>query len=213
MAPKGYKLSEETKKKIAEWNKGRKRNFSQEAIENIRKAARKRKGKCFNTPMSEYQKRRIREANSKPKSDEHKRKISDALKGRENPKHSEIMKSLYVKGSLNLKPWPKGKEAWNKGKRYGQSPKRAGTLFQIWAKRVKERDGYKCTQCASTYRLAAHHIIPWKEKEELRFELSNGISLCASCHAKLEGYKKGHKPSAEVLAKIKATKRSRSHAP
>lgn len=58
-----------------------------------------------------------------------------------------------------------------------------------WSKLVRERDGQKCVQCGATGRLHAHHIKPWKLFTELRFEVSNGTTLCPPCHQKAHGWK------------------------
>lgn len=173
MPPKGYK-------------------FSGEALKNIREAAAKRKGKCFNPPMSEYQKQKIREANGKPKSEEHKRKIAETLKGRKNPEHSERMKKRIDELGFHLIPFKKGNEPWNKGKKTRKSKKRNSLIAKEWSEAVKEKDGKKCTKCEAVKGLHAHHIIPWKDREELRFDVNNGTTLCRSCHAKLEGFQVGH---------------------
>ena len=55
-----------------------------------------------------------------------------------------------------------------------------------WSKAVKERDGNKCTICGETENLHTHHIKTWNEYPELRYELSNGITYCWSCHNKQE---------------------------
>lgn len=54
-----------------------------------------------------------------------------------------------------------------------------------WRKAVFERDNYTCQVCGvrGTY-LEADHIKPWAFFPELRFELSNGRTLCRSCHDK-----------------------------
>jgi hypothetical protein len=31
-------------------------------------------------------------------------------------------------------------------------------------------------------RINAHHIWPWAEHPELRYDVSNGVTLCVSCH-------------------------------
>lgn len=54
-------------------------------------------------------------------------------------------------------------------------------------KQVVERDGKKCVKCNSMQKLHAHHIIPWKDDESKRFDVENGMTLCISCHAKIEG--------------------------
>lgn len=53
---------------------------------------------------------------------------------------------------------------------------------KIWINEVKKRDGFKCIKCDSDKKLCAHHIKSWKDHPELRYELSNGETLCRSCH-------------------------------
>jgi len=52
-----------------------------------------------------------------------------------------------------------------------------------WASMVKLRDK-QCTKCSSVYDLHAHHIKSFKDNEELRYDLNNGITLCGQCHRK-----------------------------
>ena len=54
-----------------------------------------------------------------------------------------------------------------------------------WRKRVFERDNYTCQICKvrGTY-LEADHIKPFAYFPELRYELSNGRTLCRPCHNK-----------------------------
>lgn len=61
-----------------------------------------------------------------------------------------------------------------------------------WRKAVFARDNYTCQVCQvrGTY-LEADHIKPWAYFPDLRFELSNGRTLCRKCHDKTKiGYKK-----------------------
>lgn len=52
-----------------------------------------------------------------------------------------------------------------------------------WIKEVKERDNYTCQdEGPHKGRLHAHHIKDANEYPELRYEISNGITLCSSCH-------------------------------
>ncbi len=53
-----------------------------------------------------------------------------------------------------------------------------------WRKKVYQRDGYTCVKCGTVGYLNAHHIKPYAEYPEYRFEVSNGITLCVECHAK-----------------------------
>ena len=53
----------------------------------------------------------------------------------------------------------------------------------IWRRAVFERDNYTCQWCGvrGSY-LEADHIKPWAYFPDLRFELSNGRTLCRLCH-------------------------------
>lgn len=73
--------------------------------------------------------------------------------------------------------------------------------YKKWAKEIKERDG-KCKNCGATEKLHAHHIIPYRLNESLRLDLSNGVTICNSCHAKIEGFKKGHSHSKKTREKL-----------
>lgn len=54
-----------------------------------------------------------------------------------------------------------------------------------WRKAVYERDDYRCQECGERGgRLNAHHIKPYAFYPDLRYDLSNGITLCISCHKK-----------------------------
>lgn len=82
---------------------------------------------------------------------------------------------------------------------------RRSTKSVQWSLSIRNRDGNKCTKCGTTEKLHAHHIVPWKDNEELRYELSNGITLCNSCHKKeepFEIYWKGKKFSEEHKRKL-----------
>lgn len=57
-----------------------------------------------------------------------------------------------------------------------------------WRRLVKERDK-ECKNCGIKENLHAHHIIPWKINESKRFDIENGLTLCRSCHKKVDGCK------------------------
>ena len=82
---------------------------------------------------------------------------------------------------------PKGENHWNwKG---GITPFRKKSYFseeyKSWRKAVFERDNYTCISCKKRgFDLSVDHIKPWSEYPELRFELSNGRTLCLVCHRK-----------------------------
>lgn len=56
--------------------------------------------------------------------------------------------------------------------------------YRHWRKAVFERDRYTCQQCGAIGgTLNAHHIRSWRDYPALRFEVSNGVTLCVVCHA------------------------------
>lgn len=51
-------------------------------------------------------------------------------------------------------------------------------------RKVYQRDGYRCVLCGKKGKIAAHHIVPIKVSKDN--SLSNLVSVCNSCHRKLE---------------------------
>lgn len=55
--------------------------------------------------------------------------------------------------------------------------------YKDWRKSVFERDGFTCQICgARGVRLNAHHKKEYAYFPEMRYEISNGITLCVPCH-------------------------------
>lgn len=62
--------------------------------------------------------------------------------------------------------------------------------YKEWRQAVFERDEFTCQICNQVGGvLNAHHINPFAKFEELRFEVSNGQTLCEPCHKNI--HKKG----------------------
>ena len=62
---------------------------------------------------------------------------------------------------------------------------RRSVEYRMWRKAVFERDDYTCQHCnARGVELNADHIKPFAVFKELRYELTNGRTLCVECHRK-----------------------------
>lgn len=58
--------------------------------------------------------------------------------------------------------------------------------YAEWRKKVFERDEYTCQVCGKVGgKLNAHHIREYARYPYLRYEVSNGITLCEKCHKKV----------------------------
>lgn len=61
-----------------------------------------------------------------------------------------------------------------------------------WIKKVNKRDNYTCVICNIKSRINTHHLYGYSDYPLLRYEVSNGVTLCASskklntkgCHEK-----------------------------
>lgn len=89
----------------------------------------------------------------------------------------------------------------------GTSTTRRSKKYVDWIKAIKERDG-KCLGCGTKERLHAHHILNFKDFPEKRFDLDNGMTLCCTCHIKLEkkgkpGHRKNSKHTEESKEKMR----------
>lgn len=65
----------------------------------------------------------------------------------------------------------------------GESRKYQRSLMAKLRPQIFERDSYTCALCSKVgSKLNAHHIRTWAFYPELRFELSNLVTLCKDCH-------------------------------
>lgn len=97
----------------------------------------------------------------------------------------------FKKGNRSLNPFKKGHISWsklNKGKYFlgRKSNNRNSLNYLDWVENVKKRDSYKCRECESTQFLEAHHVYSYDEYPRKRCDISNGVTLCRSCHKKIE---------------------------
>ena len=72
---------------------------------------------------------------------------------------------------------------------------RKSIKYKEWRKQVFLRDNFTCQECKSKKDIHPHHIKPFAQYRDLRFVISNGITLCSKCHGKIHGInfsKTGH---------------------
>lgn len=100
-----------------------------------------------------------------PPSEETRRKISEAHKGKTLSEEHRRKISISEGGD--------GRVGEKKFDKYPGKHK--------WAAAVKERDGC-CFICQTTEKLEAHHILPKAQYREYYLELWNGVTLCKTHH-------------------------------
>jgi hypothetical protein len=56
--------------------------------------------------------------------------------------------------------------------------------YKQWRLEVYKKDNYKCKMenCDCKGKIIAHHILPWHNFPELRYNINNGITLCQFHH-------------------------------
>lgn len=187
----GKHLSEEVKRKLSESKKGRRKPLrTQEHRQNLRRA-------LLGHILSDKTKKKISQSrknqcmgNENPsKRLEVRRKISQALAGRPQPKELiEKMKATkkrkFISGELN---------SWNKGKECPQLSKEnngnwhGGKSFELYGfewtdlfkHSIRTRDYFICRMCRK-HGWVVHHI----DYDKKNNNPENLITLCNKCHCK-----------------------------
>ena len=72
---------------------------------------------------------------------------------------------------------------WDGGRNYRPYVHLKTKEYKDWRKAVFSRDNFTCQDCGNEeLMLNAHHIKSYSKYPELRYELSNGLTLCQKCH-------------------------------
>ena len=151
---KGFKVSEETRRKMSKAKKG--------------------------IVISEKHKKRLSEFHTGKKlSEETKRKLSELNKGNKNPNWG----GKYHTKEWRRKVREAMIKHWDTIGRKLRRPKHDSYKYNDWRTAVFTRDNWTCQTCRvrGGY-LQAHHIKSFSNYPELRFELDNGVALCRECH-------------------------------
>lgn len=95
---------------------------------------------------------------------------------------------------------------WKGGVEYHRV-ERSTYEYRDWRKSVFNRDLYTCQCCGyrngiglkETVELNAHHIKNWKDNEDSRYDVNNGITLCEKCHTEFHSIYGKRKNTEEQL--------------
>jgi len=82
----------------------------------------------------------------------------------------------------------KGNPHWKGGLTHPSRRLRGTSLYKKWRSEILRRDNYTCVLCGLNENLEADHIKNFHFYKQLRFDLSNGRTLCHGCHIKTDDY-------------------------
>lgn len=99
-------------------------------------------------------------------------------------KQTRCSRACYYK-TVSQRQRGKASHLWRGGKVDENRRLRNSSETDNWRRAVFCRDGYKCQACGTGGKLTADHIKPWSLFPDLRFELSNGRTLCWPCHRRI----------------------------
>lgn len=152
----GRELTEEIKSKIRTSNLGKKHNISAEGMERMKKKNYVVWNKGI--PMTEIA----------------KKKLSEKIAGRKAP---WMVGNTFQKGEKNSRYIKDRTKLKKSGRRWDSAS-------QEWWKTCKSRDNWECRMKDETCSIKkeVHHIYSWKDFPELRYEITNGITLCTKHH-------------------------------
>ena len=187
----GRHHSEETKKKMSKMRLERKKRLGYINSTEVRKK------------MSEAQRRRFK---NNPMSDETKRKMSEALKGKKKPPFTEEHKRKISEGGKIPRPWMRGENSprWKGGASNLSKRIKNSFKYKKWREAIFQRDNWTCQQCGKRGGIILHphhrrsfasileeNNIKTLEDAlncEVLWNINDGITLCRNCHKKTNTY-------------------------
>ena len=133
-------------------------------------------------------------------SPETREKLRQAKLGKNNPQFGRIYSAeertklgRLISRATKGKPHPNQSGEKHPQWRGGVTPInekiRRSLPYKAWRTTIFQRDDYTCQDCSKRGgKLHADHIKPFCNYPELRFEISNGRTLCDACHKQTPTY-------------------------
>lgn len=124
----------------------------------------------------------------KKMSEESRQKMSEAAKNRPSnrlgKKHTPEVRQKISQITRERTARGEAHYAWKDGSRQRLLDDRRKVEYFEWRNAVYLRDNYTCQECGDDKggNLRAHHIKPFAQYPELRFDVDNGKTLCNKCH-------------------------------
>ena len=129
--------------------------------------------------------------------EEHKRKIGEARKGKpfsgiswswlgkKFTKEHKAKLSLAKKGKPQLNRRGSNCHFWKGGVTPQNMKIRKSIEHRLWSEAVFARDNWTCQKCDEQGgTINSHHIFNFASHIKLRFAIDNGVTLCKKCHGK-----------------------------
>ncbi len=136
-----------------------------------------------------------------------------ALKGKTRPEFSKEWKENLSKSHKGQVAWNKGLKGyfakeqhynWKGGINYRDKHSLFNPKYVEWRSSVFTRDIWKCRIANKNCKgqLEVHHILPWRDYVELRYNINNGITLCHAHHPRKRAEEKRLSPFFHSLVSV-----------
>ena len=124
-------------------------------------------------------------------SDAARQKMSESARkrgsNRTGKKHTPETRAVISQVTRERTPRGEQCHSYKDGKLAERRDQRFSQEYKRWRYDVFLRDQFTCQQCGDDRggNLHAHHIKSFADYPELQFEVSNGLTLCTTCHKAL----------------------------
>ncbi|MEK7664606.1 MAG: HNH endonuclease [Patescibacteria group bacterium] len=166
---KGLHLSENTKRKISEANKGR------PSPKKGKKMPEEQRLKMIGT---------LKGVHRSPKTEFKRGQGAGDKNNARKPGVGEKI-SKAKKGKPHLNQRRENHPRWNGDEALEHERVRKRIEYKIWREIIFSRDNWTCQKCKNKGgELNVHHIFNFADFLDLRISIDNGITLCRNCHKK-----------------------------